>query len=211
MSSPSSYHHGNLRQALLEAARALAAENTIDSITLREVARRAGVSHAAPYHHFADKRALLRALALDAFKELHHILNTILKSTLQADPTTHPTATLSAIGLAYLQFALSHPTEFRFMFRKTLCEPQGTPDELTEVANQTLEMLIQTLRSLQEAGAVVAGDPHEYALVVLSALHGMAHLLIEAPIAPEPLSPSYLEGLARGISHTLLHGLLVKA
>ena len=69
-SKNTTYHHGNLRTALLNAARELAAENTIDSITLREVARRAGVSHAAPYHHFADKRALLRALAIDAFTEL---------------------------------------------------------------------------------------------------------------------------------------------
>jgi AcrR family transcriptional regulator len=161
------YHHGNLRLALLEAARLLALEQPIDNITLREVARRAGVSHAAPYHHFADKRALLKALALEAFKELLRIQ--------QAQVQPDPNATLYNIGLAYVRFALAHPTEFGFMFRKSLCEPVGVYDE--------------------------------QGLVCWSAIHGLATLLIEAPVLPTPPTSEQLEGLMQLHSHTLNFGL----
>ncbi len=197
-----SYHHGNLRLALLNAARELAAENTIDSITLREVARRAGVSHAAPYHHFADKRALLRALAIDAFNEL--------KRLMQKQQNLEPEAVLYGIGLEYIKFALSHQTEFRFMFRKNLCEPKGSPDELTETANQSFEILIQTIRQMQASGLVVNGDPQALALIVWSTIHGLASLLIEAPIVPEPLTQGYLEHLVGIVQTTLQCGLFVR-
>jgi AcrR family transcriptional regulator len=205
MSAPSkssAYHHGNLRQALLDAARALASENSVDSITLREVARRAGVSHAAPYHHFADKRALLRALAIAAFVELHDRL----RSQKQADPT----ANLNAIGLVYVQFALAHPVEFHFMFRKSLCEPPGKPDELTDIANQTLEMLIETIRTLQDQGIVVPGDTQSLALLVWSAIHGLAHILIETPMVAEPITAAVVERLTQTLQTTLQQGLFVR-
>jgi AcrR family transcriptional regulator len=194
------YHHGNLRLALLNAARELAAENTIDSITLREVARRAGVSHAAPYHHFADKRALLRALAIDAFTEL--------RTQMQLKWHSDPMQNLKTIGLVYVQFALSHPTEFRFMFRRTLCEPKGTPDELTDIANETFEMLIQTIRTMQKLGIAVSGDSQEKALIVWSTIHGLSNLLIDAPIAPQPIPDGYLEHLIDVVQETNLQGLL---
>lgn len=196
------YHHGNLRTALLNAARELAAENTIDSITLREVARRAGVSHAAPYHHFADKRALLRALAIDAFTELG--------KQIQEQWQTNPVQNLNAIGMVYVQFALNHPTEFRFMFRKTLCEPKGTPDELTEIANGIFELLIATIRTMQETGLANAGNPQELALVVWSTIHGLSNLLIDAPIAPQPIPDGYLEHQMGLVQKTLQNGLFVR-
>jgi AcrR family transcriptional regulator len=199
---PTTYHHGNLRLALLNAARELAAENTIDSITLREVARRAGVSHAAPYHHFADKRALLRALAIDAFSEL----DTQIKAKWQTDPIQN----LNAIGMVYVQFALSHPTEFRFMFRKNLCEPIGTPDELTETANGIFEMLISTIRTMQETGLASAGNPQELALIVWSTIHGLSNLLIDAPIAPQPIPDGYLEYQMGLVQKTLQEGLFIR-
>lgn len=192
------YHHGNLRQALLTAARELASENTIDSITLREVARRAGVSHAAPYHHFTDKRALLRAIALDAFTEL----NTKLQCQ-----HLEPEARLYSIGLEYIRFALTHPTEFRFMFRKNLCEPKGAPDELTDTANQSFEILIEAIRALQATRSVIAENPQELALMVWSAIHGLASLLIEAPILSEPITDGSLEQHMTLLQTTLLNGL----
>jgi AcrR family transcriptional regulator len=197
------YHHGNLRIALLNAARELAAENTIDSITLREVARRAGVSHAAPYHHFADKRALLRALAIDAFTEL----GKQIKDQWQTDPTQN----LNTLGLVYVQFALSHPTEFRFMFRKTLCEPIGTPDELTDIANSIFEMLISTIQTMQETGLVIAGNPEELALITWSTIHGLSNLLIDAPITPEPMPEGFLEYQLELMQKTLQLGLFVRS
>jgi AcrR family transcriptional regulator len=193
------YHHGNLRLALLEAARLLALEQPIDNITLREVARRAGVSHAAPYHHFADKRALLKALALEAFKELLRIQ--------QAQVQPDPNATLYNIGLAYVRFALAHPTEFGFMFRKSLCEPVGVYDELTEVANQCFDVLLQAVAAVNATKNIGNENLQGQGLVCWSAIHGLATLLIEAPVLPTPPTSEQLEGLMQLHSHTLNFGL----
>jgi AcrR family transcriptional regulator len=195
------YHHGNLRLALLEAARLLALEQPIDNITLREVARRAGVSHAAPYHHFADKRALLKALALEAFQELL----SRFKSQIEPDPQ----ATLHNIGLVYVQFALAHPTEFGFMFRKSLCEPAGVFDELTDVANQCFEVLLQTVQAINTAKGIAVHDVQAQGLVCWSAIHGLASLLVEAPVLPAPPTLSQLEGLVQLLDRTLESGLFV--
>jgi AcrR family transcriptional regulator len=97
------YHHGNLRAALIEAALSLLAEGGPAVLSLREVARRAGVSHAAPYRHFDDRAALLSALAEHAFVELEQRLVASDRS-------------LEALGRAYLEFALDHPERFRLMF-----------------------------------------------------------------------------------------------
>jgi AcrR family transcriptional regulator len=193
------YHHGNLRSALLEAARALALEQPIDSIMLREVARRAGVSHAAPYHHFADKRALLKALALEAFKELLHLS--------QAQNQPDPKARLHHIGLVYVQFALAHPTEFGFMFRKSLCEPKGVYDELTEVANRCFEVLLKTVAAINASKGIEVQDLQAQGLVCWSAIHGLASLLVEAPVLPEPPTPAQIEGLVYLLDRTLESGL----
>jgi AcrR family transcriptional regulator len=197
--SQAPYHHGNLRSALLEAARGLANEQSIDSITLREVARRAGVSHAAPYHHFADKRALLKALALEAFKELLQVQ--------QAQIQPDPNATLYNIGLSYVQFALAHPTEFGFMFRKSLCEPVGVYDELTDVANQCFELLLQTVAAINAIKGIGNQNLQGQGLVCWSAIHGLATLLIEAPVLPAPPTPEQLVGLMQLHNRTLESGL----
>lgn len=198
--SGTSYHHGNLRLALLEAARALALEQPIDNITLREVARRAGVSHAAPYHHFTDKRALLKALALEAFLELLKLL----KAQTQSSPRTN----LYQIGLAYVEFALAHPTEFGFMFRKSLCEPVGVEDELTNVANRCFEMLLNTIQAFKDSGELVNDDIQGLTLTCWSAIHGLASLLVQAPILPAPPTKAQLEGMVQTLSSTLESGML---
>src|SRR5271165_5831849 len=115
---PRAYHHGDLRRALLHAAEDVLATEGLNGLTLREVARKAGVSHNAPYNHFADKAALIAAVVEDAFKLFGHSLRQAYDET----PGT-PLDKVMALGSAYVRFAVDHPPLFRIMFRPELCGP----------------------------------------------------------------------------------------
>lgn len=106
---PRPYHHGNLRRELLDAAAVEIAERGPAGLSLRELARRAGVSHAAPAHHFGDKRGLLTAIATEGYEQLG--------AALQA---AQATGGFLEVGLAYLQFAMDHPAHFDVMFQPDL-------------------------------------------------------------------------------------------
>src|SRR5687768_2538693 len=112
------YHHGDLRQALLDAALPLLRTGGPQALTLRAVARAAGVSQTAPYRHFTDRSALVGAVAEDGFRRLHAELIAAVTSpakTLGKAPET-ARGGLQAVALAYVRFALAHPAEYRVMF-----------------------------------------------------------------------------------------------
>lgn len=109
--APAPYHHGDLRAALLRAAEAELAERGIEAFSLRCVARRVGVSHAAPAHHFADTTALLTALAAEGFRRF-----LATQRQHQAQAPADPLAQLLAAGTGYVAFAAEHPALFRLMF-----------------------------------------------------------------------------------------------
>jgi AcrR family transcriptional regulator len=172
----SRYHHGDLRNALLSAARDLAAEVGVDGFTLREVARRAGVSHTAPYHHFPDKAALVRALAIDAFK----VLTRDLKAA--AASAKKPLEQLERIGERYVQFAVTHPVEFRFMFRRDLCltDAQNGDDEL-ETESLNAQAVLQAAVNTAAQQGQLEGNPKQVALTAWSGVHGLSTLILDAP------------------------------
>ena len=109
------YHHGDLKRALLDAARVLAAQRGIDGFTLREVARQAGVSHAAPYHHFRDKAALVEALGMESYAALAEALRRARDHAKSLGAER-----LCDLGVAYVRFAVESPAEFRLMNRPEL-------------------------------------------------------------------------------------------
>ena len=106
------YHHGQLRAALLAASRSILAESGARGLSLREAARRAGVSTAAPYRHFKDKTSLLAALAHAAFVRLDAELTAVAERFADAPPLER----VQQLGVAYVGFAARHPAEFRLMF-----------------------------------------------------------------------------------------------
>jgi AcrR family transcriptional regulator len=119
---PAGYHHGDLRNALLVATDTLLAEAGLEKFTLREVARRAGVSHGAPAHHFGDVRGLLSAYTAEGFAELARAM-----ARRRAAASPAPFAQLLAVGLAYVDHALAHRARFQLMFRSDCLDPGSVP------------------------------------------------------------------------------------
>ena len=168
-----SYHHGDLKKALTEAGVTILAEEGIKNLSLREAARRAGVSHTAPYRHFEDKDALLAAIAEEGFNRL------ILK--LEEGIAKHPTNPLQrhyAIGEAYVQFAIENPNHLQVMFGNVL-EDYKKYSNLKQVSEKSFSLLVETIKDCQKAGIVKKTNALQLALVAWSAIHGLSMLAIE--------------------------------
>jgi AcrR family transcriptional regulator len=200
------YHHGNLRQALVDAAFALVTEEQSWSFSLREVARRAGVSHNAPYNHFAEKRDLLSAVAVAGFDLLRG------RMTAAADAAPTGEAALIAASHAYAGLALENPALYRLMFGPELAEDLCPPAEAVKEAGEATRACVDAviLRAARE-GLFAAGpeDEAELSLVALSCwsmMHGLVMLIIDgraealdlpAPALVEALMERLLRGLVR--------------
>jgi AcrR family transcriptional regulator len=163
------YHHGDLWRALVDAALALIAEGELGTFSLREVARRAGVTSAAPYHHFKDKTALLAAVAEEGFVALRGRLEAALASVPAAD--VH--ARFGALSRAYLEFARAHPAHYRVMFLPEIKSYQDDPS-FRAAADATLEVLANQVRL-----AAPHASPQEAmvrTVLIWSTGHGLASL-----------------------------------
>ncbi len=155
-----SYHHGDLRAACLRAARELL-EETDASLSLRAVARRAGVSPTAPFRHFADREALLSAVAAEGYRELAAAL-------VAAHPSPTKPEDLADIGVAYVRFALDHPALFRVMFAEP-CDP--TDPERVAATAAINEYLLSIV-----AGTLALPTPEAMAMTLWALVHGLAFL-----------------------------------
>lgn len=173
MEGKSGYHHGDLRRALLGAAISLLAEHGAADLSLREVARRAGVSYSAPYHHFADKSALLAAVAREGFEGL--------VAALEANAHGHRTLRkeLTAMAKAYVAFALASPAHYRVMFLPEVKHSMEA-EALHVVADQAFDLLAGRV------GHARKGEPaqahQEIATTVWAALHGLSLLAIDGSL-----------------------------
>jgi AcrR family transcriptional regulator len=169
------YHHGDLRHALIEASLALIAEEGFAALTLREVARRAGVTHAAPYRHFADKEALLAAVAEEGFRTMAAQMRE------RMDRETGPTQRLSACGVAYVLFAIQHPAHFRVMFGPHFTR-RVDHETLAREGGNAFGLLVQSIIEGQKAGELREGEPMPLALMSWSLVHGLASLLVDGQL-----------------------------
>jgi AcrR family transcriptional regulator len=173
------YHHGDLRAKLIEAAEALILERGVDGFSLREVARRAGVSPAAPAHHFGDTRGLLSEVALLGFSEFG-------KALADADRAAgpDPSRRLHAQGLAYVTFALNRPARFGLMFRSTKFDPEYKGLRPTSAAAfQCLERAIRDATGSPPTGEL-SGDAMGLLIANWSIVHGFAHLALGGEMDP---------------------------
>jgi AcrR family transcriptional regulator len=191
-----SYHHGALREALVEAAAQLAAERGVSALSLREAARRAGVSQAAPYHYFADKSALLAAVAEEGFRQFDRSQASALDQA-----GSDPVERLQALGSAYVRFALDKPHFFGVMFRPHLVEHRKYA-ALHDISRRTFERLVECTRAARLTFGHDDPDPLAAATLVWSVPHGLAMLYLEGPIS-EGTPPRALEALARAAAAPL--------
>lgn len=172
------YHHGDLRAALIHAAEDLLVENGVEGFSLREVARRAGVSAGAPAHHFNSAAGLLTEIAISGFDMLAADLQQAA-SALEGSAAER----LRAQGIAYVRFALKQPGRFQVMFRHDLQLPDDV--RLHAAGKAALAELQETVRLYEAAHGRVVGDADimRLCLAVWSMVHGFAHLTLDGKFA----------------------------
>lgn len=216
------YHHGDLRRALLEAALQLVAERGRPDFTLREVARLAGVSHNAPYNHFADKAELVAALTVEGFQQLEGALRSTYEQT-----TGSPMERTLALSGAYLRFAFDHPAAYSLLFRPELRQSSHNFRECDEAvksaATTAFQALFDGLAASQQGGELRTDLSVEMlALSMWSTMHGLTtllldHLLVENLEDHLPLeykavsSRDQAEQLMGHVIHILAQGLMVSS
>ena len=163
------YHHGNLREALLERAEATVAARGIEALSLRELARELGVSHAAPQRHFAGRQELLDALAEQGFARLHVEVTAAITAT---DGSF--AARFAAAGSAYVRFATDHDALLQLMFAH-----KHRPDAvvLQEAADAAFAPMVDLIAEGQATGELESGGTERIATFLLCAFHGLAAML----------------------------------
>ncbi len=182
------YHHGNLRTALLEQAERTVRERGVDALSLRELARETGVSHGAPRRHFADRQALLDALADAGFTRLGVELRTAVEGAGQDFE-----ARLQAAGAAYIRFATSDAALLELMFTVKHHDPTGT---LEETAQGAFSVLLELIVQGQREGALEAGDPERVGLVLFATIQGISALVAGGMVEAEQLDGLLADAIA---------------
>ena len=170
------YHHGDLKNALIRAGVEILAEEGLRSLSLRKVAKQAGVSHAAPYAHFKDKQALIAAISTEGFKQLHSQIESV-KETYRADPET----LLIETAWAYFQFAFNEPDRFKLMFSSALEKEADYPD-FVEISHENFAQLVEIVEICQKGGVLKQGIPNMIAVGIWSTVHGYTSLILESQI-----------------------------
>jgi AcrR family transcriptional regulator len=189
------YHHGNLREALLEKAAEAIEEDGIGALSLRAVARRAGVSHGAPAHHFRDKTGLLTALATRAMDRFRDSLADAARDV--GGPEREK---LRAMGEAYVRFAAEHPALFRIITRSEFMRRHDT--EFAASYQATFDMVKDRVVAAQSEGWGRNLDPMALVITAWSTAHGLATLWLEGALE-DRVGPVDLEAMAEHVFEVL--------
>lgn len=200
------YHHGDLRSALLTAALDVISEIGPQGLTIREVARRAGVSHAAPYRHFTDKDELILAVVEQGFE--------LMQATMQNEQkqaAEDPIHQFAATGLGYVNFALQHPAYYRVMFSGDLLSTTGHVS-LQHTSEQALQDMVTQIQQCQALGIVREGDAVMQALTIWSTIHGYVSLvndnrighLVDIENSPDAIRDAVLAMLFQGLGSAVI-------
>ncbi len=198
MKSPRPYHHGHLRQALLRAAEVALEARGVQKLSLRELSRELGVSHASPQRHFATKQDLIDALAIVGFERLSSVMARAAEARGQDFK-----ARLTKAAHAYVGFAIKHPALFALMFEAK--RRPGMRPELKAALIAAFSHVPKILKEGQEAAKIIAGDPDRLAMTLGAALHGLVAFSIEGKIRGAPIKtiiPETVRNVLHGLSTT---------
>lgn len=179
----------DLRSLLLKTSRELLDEGGPGALSMREVARRAGCTHQAPYHYFRDRESILAAVVAEGFDDLARRL----AAANDLAPRKGVRAALLASGSAYVDFALSHPGMFRIMFRSDECDPLRFPSlqEAGARAHAELERLVRVVHGTGSSGPLAS--------IYWAHVHGLACLLLDGPLAMRMTSPRAMKAHLRQV------------
>lgn len=183
------YHHGDLKEALIEAGIKILKEEGINALTLRSAARAVGVSHSAPYAHFKDKQALLAAFSTRGF---HCLFGELVQAVHRYE--TSPRALLIETGWAYIEFAMAEPALFQLMFSGILENEHSYPEFMASV-QLTFRKLVEVVEAGQHAKLLRPGAPDETAIAVWSLVHGFVSLYQEHQLPGQVLERHQLKEL----------------
>ena len=190
------YHHGSLPEALTSAALELLDERGLDQVSVREVARRAGVSPGAPFRHFADRRALLTAVADRVFADLE------AWQLAQVAHAEDEGSLLRVLGRGFVRFAMAHPRRFELIRARLFTSDQ--PPELSARLAGIERIFLRTIVADQESGVLRPGDPAAIGLAGQALVYGLSHMAVDGFLPPdqaEELVEQALDTFGRGVAN----------
>jgi AcrR family transcriptional regulator len=172
------YHHGDLKNALIQAGIEILAEEGVSGLTLRKAARRAGVSHSAPYAHFADKQKLIAAIASDGHKKIFEQFEAV-----QARYVDDPLCQFLHGAWAYVQFGLQSPDHYKITFSGAI-QDEHSHSEFIEYSQRNMQMLRTIVERCRSAGILSDGDfsSEIQAVSIWGLLHGVVLLIIQGQL-----------------------------
>jgi AcrR family transcriptional regulator len=177
------YHHGDLKNALIQAGIGILSEQGLHALSLRKVAQRAGVSHSAPYAHFADKQALIAAISTEGYRQLYECL-AVAVAQYRHDPQRQ----LIEASWAYIQFALREPAHFKITLSSVVDKEQEYPAFLA-MTHQAFGLLLEVTQACQQAGILKPGPSEQMAVSVWSTVHGLTSLILEGQLSSSLADP----------------------
>ena len=189
MPKKKTYHHGDLKNALIKAGVEILAKDGVSGLSLRKVALKAGVSHAAPYAHFADKQALIAAISTEGFRQLYERMNAVAE-----EYKSRPEKQMVEVAWAYVQFAMDDRDRFKVMFSGVLEKEKEYSDFVVE-SQRNFQLVKSIVEANQASGRLRGGDSALVALSAWGIIHGFLMLLLEGQISHAVLEKMSLREL----------------
>jgi AcrR family transcriptional regulator len=177
MAEKNAYHHGDLKNALIEAGIEILSKEGLGEFSLRKVARQAGVSHAAPYAHFADKQALVAAISTAGYEKLYRRFEAVLEKH-----PDDPLRQLVEASWAYVSFAFEEPDHFRITLSRVI-EKEDEYPAFVDVSKKSFNLVVGIVSRCQAAGILKSGPSDLVAVSVWGLIHGFVSLILEGQVS----------------------------